>query len=102
MFSLSGNLPHECPLASVLRAVAAIGREVMIQTWETMQSDIFRTAGSSAGGKGQRIERIFRDMAMGNSHRNTVLRDWAFRKIARSRSVARARCGRLVMASYRP
>jgi len=63
--------------------VAAIGREVMIQAWETMQSDIFRTAGSSAGGKGQRIERIYRDMSMGNSHRNTMLRDWAFREIAR-------------------
>ena len=65
--------------------VGAIAREVMIQAWETMQSDIFRTAGSSAAARGERIERIFRDMSMGNSHRNTVLRDWAFREIARAK-----------------
>ncbi len=65
--------------------IGCIGREVMIQAWETMQSDIFRTAGSSAAGRGQRIERIFRDMSIGNSHRNTQLRDWAFREIARDK-----------------
>jgi 3-hydroxy-9,10-secoandrosta-1,3,5(10)-triene-9,17-dione monooxygenase len=65
--------------------IGCIAREVMIQAWETMQSDIFRTAGSSAGGKGQRLERIYRDMSMGNSHRNTMLRDWAFREIARAK-----------------
>ena len=65
--------------------IGCIGREAMIQAWETMQSDICRTAGSSAAGKGQRLERIFRDMSMGNSHRNTLLRDWAFREIARDK-----------------
>ena len=65
--------------------VAAIAREVMIQAWETMQSDIFRFAGSSAAAKGQRIERIFRDMSIGSSHRNTVFRDWIFREIARDK-----------------
>ena len=64
--------------------IGCIAREVMIQAWETMQSDIFRTAGSSAAGRGERIERIYRDMSMGNSHRNTVLRDWAFRELARA------------------
>jgi 3-hydroxy-9,10-secoandrosta-1,3,5(10)-triene-9,17-dione monooxygenase len=65
--------------------LGCIAREVMLQTWETMQSDIFRTAGSSAAGRGQRIERLYRDMSMVNSHRNTVLRDWAFRELARWR-----------------
>jgi 3-hydroxy-9,10-secoandrosta-1,3,5(10)-triene-9,17-dione monooxygenase len=66
--------------------VGCIAREVMIQCWETVQSDLFRTAGSSAGAKGQRLERIYRDMSIGgNSHRNTLLRDWAFREIARDR-----------------
>jgi 3-hydroxy-9,10-secoandrosta-1,3,5(10)-triene-9,17-dione monooxygenase len=66
--------------------LGCIAREVMLQAWETMQSDIFRTAGSSAGAKGQRIERIYRDMSIGgNSHRNTMLRDWAFREIARDK-----------------
>ena len=33
----------------------------------------------------RRIERIYRDMSIGNSHRNTLLRDWAFREIAREK-----------------
>jgi 3-hydroxy-9,10-secoandrosta-1,3,5(10)-triene-9,17-dione monooxygenase len=66
--------------------LGAIAREVMIQTWEVVQSDLFRTAGSSAGAKGEVLERIYRDMSIGgNSHRNTVLRDFAFREIARER-----------------
>ena len=66
--------------------IGCIAREVMIQTWEAVQSDLFRTAGSSAGAKGQRLERIYRDMSIGsNSHRNTLLRDWAFRELARDR-----------------
>ena len=66
--------------------IGCIAREVMIQCWETVQSDLFRTAGSSAGAKGQRLERIYRDMSIGsNSHRNTLLRDWAFRELARDR-----------------
>ncbi len=66
--------------------IGCIAREVMLQCWETVQSDLFRTAGSSAGAKGQRLERIYRDMSIGsNSHRNTLLRDWAFRELARDR-----------------
>jgi 3-hydroxy-9,10-secoandrosta-1,3,5(10)-triene-9,17-dione monooxygenase len=65
--------------------VASIAREVMLQAWETMQSDIFRTAGSSATRSGERIERIYRDMSMGNGHLNVVLRDLMFREIARWR-----------------
>jgi 3-hydroxy-9,10-secoandrosta-1,3,5(10)-triene-9,17-dione monooxygenase len=65
--------------------VASIAREVMLQAWETMQSDIFRTAGSSATRSGERIERIYRDMSMGNGHLNVVLRDPMFREIARWR-----------------
>jgi 3-hydroxy-9,10-secoandrosta-1,3,5(10)-triene-9,17-dione monooxygenase len=66
--------------------IGCIAREVMIQAWETVQSDLFRTAGSSAGGRGGRLERVYRDMSIGgNSHRNTLLRDWAFRELARER-----------------
>jgi 3-hydroxy-9,10-secoandrosta-1,3,5(10)-triene-9,17-dione monooxygenase len=65
--------------------VACIGREAMIQAWETMQADIFRTAGSSATRSGERIERIYRDMSMGNGHLNTLLRDLWFREVARWR-----------------
>ena len=65
--------------------VGCIGREVIVQAWETMQGDIWRTAGSSAAGKGERMERMFRDMSMFNSHFNVQLRDWAFRALARER-----------------
>lgn len=65
--------------------IASIGREVVIQAWEVVQSDLSRTAGSSATAKGQRLDRIFRDLSMANSHRNTQLRDWAFREMARDK-----------------
>ena len=64
--------------------VGVIAREAYILAWETMERDIFRTGGSSAARNGQRIERIFRDMAMIAGHRNTVMRDWAFRELARA------------------
>jgi 3-hydroxy-9,10-secoandrosta-1,3,5(10)-triene-9,17-dione monooxygenase len=63
--------------------IGCIGRECIIQAWEVFQSEIFRTAGSSAAVDGSRFERIYRDLSMLNSHRNTVLRDWAFGEIAR-------------------
>lgn len=65
--------------------IGCIAREAVIQVWDVMQSEIFRTAGSSAATDGSRFERIFRDMAMLNSHRNTVLREWAFGELARER-----------------
>jgi 3-hydroxy-9,10-secoandrosta-1,3,5(10)-triene-9,17-dione monooxygenase len=63
--------------------IGCIGREGIIQAWEAFQSEIFRTAGSSAAVDGSRFERIYRDLSMLNSHRNTVLREWAFGEIAR-------------------
>ncbi|MGN6866975.1 MAG: acyl-CoA dehydrogenase family protein [Solirubrobacteraceae bacterium] len=63
--------------------IGCIGREGIIQAWEVFQSEIFRTAGSSAAVDGTRFERIYRDLSMLNSHRNTVLREWAFGEIAR-------------------
>ena len=63
--------------------LGCIAREVMVQSWEVMQGEIFRTAGSSAGARGERMERIYRDLSIGNSHRNTLLRDWAFGELAR-------------------
>jgi 3-hydroxy-9,10-secoandrosta-1,3,5(10)-triene-9,17-dione monooxygenase len=65
--------------------IGCIGREAILQAWETMQGDIWRTAGSSAAGRGERIERMFRDTSMFNSHFNTQLRDFAFRELARER-----------------
>ena len=63
--------------------IGCIAREVTIQTWEIVQSEIYRTAGSSATPDGSRFERIYRDLSTINSHRNTVLRDFAFGELAR-------------------
>ena len=62
--------------------LGCIGREVMVQTWETVQSDLIRTIGAGLVRAGERIERIYRDMSIGNAHRNTSLRDWAYRELA--------------------
>ena len=62
--------------------LGCIGREVMVQTWETVQSDLIRTVGAGVVKAGERIERIYRDMSIGNAHRNTSLRDWAYRELA--------------------
>jgi 3-hydroxy-9,10-secoandrosta-1,3,5(10)-triene-9,17-dione monooxygenase len=62
--------------------LGCIAREIMVQTWETVQSDLIRTIGASLIKQGERIERIYRDMTIGNAHRNTSLRDWAYREIA--------------------
>ncbi len=62
--------------------LGCIAREVMIQCWETVQSDLVRTVGASLIRSGERMERIYRDLSIGNAHRNTSLRDWAFRELA--------------------
>ncbi len=62
--------------------LGCIGREVMIQCWETVQSDLVRTVGASVMKTGERMERIYRDLTIGNAHRNTSARDWAFRELA--------------------
>ena len=74
--------------------VGCIAREVMVMAWETMQADIFRTSGSSAAKHGERLERIYPDLSIGNSHRNTLLRDFSHREVAKERlGVPRQRLG---------
>jgi 3-hydroxy-9,10-secoandrosta-1,3,5(10)-triene-9,17-dione monooxygenase len=63
--------------------IASVAREVMIYTWEVVQSELARTVGSTPLGAGQRFERIYRDMTIGQTHRNPALRDWAFGEIGR-------------------
>ena len=45
-------------------------------------SDLVRTIGAGVVKAGERIERVYRDMSIGNAHRNTSLRDWAYRELA--------------------
>ena len=60
--------------------VDGIAREVTAMAGETMQADIVRTSGSSAARHGERLDRIYRDLSLGNSHRNTLLRDLCYRE----------------------
>jgi 3-hydroxy-9,10-secoandrosta-1,3,5(10)-triene-9,17-dione monooxygenase len=60
-----------------------IAREALTLAWNAMQGQIFRTAGTSAARNGERMERIFRDMAIGWGHFGTILGDWAARELAR-------------------
>ena len=60
-----------------------VAREALTLTWEAMQGEIYKTAGSSAARAGQRMERIFRDMAIGWGHFGQIVRDWAAREWAR-------------------
>jgi 3-hydroxy-9,10-secoandrosta-1,3,5(10)-triene-9,17-dione monooxygenase len=64
--------------------VAGVLREVMIRCWEVIDADLWQTVGASVAREGQRMERIFRDMAVAVAHRNPLLRDWAYGEIARS------------------
>ena len=60
-----------------------IAREAVRLAWETMHGLVFRTAGSSAAKDGERLQRIFRDMAMDWGHFGTIVGDWAARELAR-------------------
>ena len=60
-------------------------REALNLAWTTMQDDLFRTAGTSAARNGERMERIFRDVAMDWGHFGNIVRDWAWRELARER-----------------
>ena len=60
-----------------------VAREAGTLAWDAMQGQIFRTAGTSAAKAGQRIERIFRDLAMCWGHFGTIVGDWAARELAK-------------------
>jgi len=62
--------------------VAMIAREAFLDLWEVMARDVFRAAGSSGAVNGERMERVFRDMAMIAGHGNSRLREYAHREVA--------------------
>jgi 3-hydroxy-9,10-secoandrosta-1,3,5(10)-triene-9,17-dione monooxygenase len=65
--------------------LSTIAREAIIQAWQAVENDLYRTIGSSAAKKGQRFERVFRDLAMAAGHRNTMMRDPLVRQLAQLR-----------------
>ena len=64
--------------------IGALARESYSESWETFQKWIFRYAGSSAGKRGAKIERVLRDMAIGWSHFNTAQNDWGYREVTKN------------------
>jgi 3-hydroxy-9,10-secoandrosta-1,3,5(10)-triene-9,17-dione monooxygenase len=61
--------------------VAAVAREIVIQVWETVEQVLFRTVGSGVLRSGSRFERVFRDLSIVASHRNTAGRDGLARRL---------------------
>jgi 3-hydroxy-9,10-secoandrosta-1,3,5(10)-triene-9,17-dione monooxygenase len=62
--------------------LGGIGRELMLQVWESVDRDLYRTVGSAASKRGERFERVFRDLAQATGHRNPQLREPSYRLIA--------------------
>ncbi len=60
-----------------------VGRDIMLDMWDVVQ-DLYQTIGSAASKKGERFERIFRDMAQSAGHRNPQLKDFAYRLAAQN------------------
>jgi 3-hydroxy-9,10-secoandrosta-1,3,5(10)-triene-9,17-dione monooxygenase len=65
--------------------LSTIAREAIIQAWEAVENDLYRTIGSSAAKSGQRFERLYRDLSMAAGHRNTMMRDSLVRQLAQLR-----------------
>ncbi|MQA09549.1 MAG: acyl-CoA dehydrogenase [Pseudonocardiaceae bacterium] len=62
--------------------VGVIAREIMVQVWETVEQDLFRSVGASTIRAGTRFERLYRDLSMCACHRNTAYRDPLYRRLA--------------------
>lgn len=68
--------------AAIDDLLGGIGREVIVQVWEAVDRDLYRTVGSSATKRGERFERVFRDLAQAAGHRNPQLKEPTYRLIA--------------------
>jgi 3-hydroxy-9,10-secoandrosta-1,3,5(10)-triene-9,17-dione monooxygenase len=62
--------------------LGCVGRDVMLDMWDVVQ-ELYKSIGSAASKKGERYERIFRDMAQAAGHRNPQLKDMAYRFVAK-------------------
>jgi 3-hydroxy-9,10-secoandrosta-1,3,5(10)-triene-9,17-dione monooxygenase len=64
--------------------LAGVLREVIVLCWEIVDDDLWQTVGASVARDGERMERIFRDMAVAVAHRNPQLRDFFYVEIGRA------------------
>ncbi|MGW5051319.1 acyl-CoA dehydrogenase family protein [Actinokineospora sp. NPDC004072] len=67
--------------------LATMCREVVRLSWTAVEQHLFPTAGSSSVNRGQRIERVWRDLSMLQSHAgvSVVLTTMANRELAKAR-----------------
>jgi 3-hydroxy-9,10-secoandrosta-1,3,5(10)-triene-9,17-dione monooxygenase len=65
--------------------LSTIAREAILQAWEAVERDLYRTIGSSAAKAGQRFERVYRDLSMAAGHRNSMMREPLMRQLAQLR-----------------
>jgi 3-hydroxy-9,10-secoandrosta-1,3,5(10)-triene-9,17-dione monooxygenase len=65
--------------------LSTIAREAILQAWEAVERDLYRTIGSSAAKAGQRFERLYRDLSMAAGHRNSMMREPLMRQLAQLR-----------------
>lgn len=69
--------------------LALVGREVVRLCWRAVEGQLFPTAGSSSVRRGERLERIWRDMSMLHSHSGLAV----FLATLANRELARVRFG---------
>lgn len=62
--------------------LAGVARELMLNVWEIVDTLLHRTIGAGATKRGNRFERVYRDLAQAAAHRNPQLRDPMFRVVA--------------------
>jgi 3-hydroxy-9,10-secoandrosta-1,3,5(10)-triene-9,17-dione monooxygenase len=58
-------------------------REVIRLCWDIVDSDLWQTVGASVARDGERMPRVFRDMAITIAHRNVQMRDMFYGEIGR-------------------
>jgi len=63
--------------------LAATLREVIMLCWDVVQSDLWQTVGASASRDGERMQRVFRDMAITIAHRNVQQRELFYGEVGR-------------------
>jgi citrate lyase beta subunit len=64
--------------------IAGIAREAMLMCWRVIDDDLWQTVGAGVARDGERMTRIFRDMAVAAAHRNLQLRDMFYGDIGRA------------------
>jgi len=68
--------------AAVDLELAGVARELLLDVWEVVDRHLHRTIGADATKRGNRFERVFRDLGQAAAHRNPQLREPMYRVVA--------------------